>query len=153
MIELNGFLEFRKNIYELIKILPDTNCTIGEWIDGANTILKNNEIDIELKIKNSQRNISLDELFGIDNKKILENDYRISTIHSIKGETFDAVLVILKQKGIGKYYKTLLRENVPISDNEELRTVYVGITRPRKLLLLAVPDEENKTAWENRLFK
>ncbi len=152
VIEINGFVKSRKNVHELIKILPETNCTIGEWIDGANTIFKDNKIDIELKIKNSQRDISFDELFGIDNKKLTESDYRIGTIHAIKGKTFEAVLIVLKQKGIGRYYKTLLRENVPISDNEELRIVYVGITRPRQLLLLAVPNEENKAAWEARLF-
>ena len=49
-------------------------------------------------------------------------------------------------------YKTMLNNNIQISDEEELRIVYVGITRPRQLLLLAVPDEENKAAWETRLF-
>jgi superfamily I DNA/RNA helicase len=58
----------------------------------------------------------------------------------------------LKKKGIGSFYKTMLNNNISISDDEELRIVYVGITRPRQLLLLAVPDEENKAAWENRLF-
>ena len=99
------------------------------------------------KIKKSQRYIGFDELFGIDDRRFNENAYRLGTIHSIKGETFDAVLIILKQKGIGRYYKNLLRDNVSITDNEELRIVYVGITRPRKLLFLAVPDEENKIAW------
>ena len=46
----------------------------------------------------------------------------------------------------------MLNNNIPISDEEELRIVYVGITRPRRLLVLAVPDEENKAAWETRLF-
>ena len=49
-------------------------------------------------------------------------------------------------------YKTMLRNNVQISDDEELRIVYVGITRPRQLLLLAVSDEENKAVWEAKLF-
>lgn len=153
VIKKNGFVEFRKNIYELIKKLPDTNCTIGEWIDGANTAFGENKLDIVFKIKNSQRDKGFDVLFGNDNKNIAESDYRIGTIHSIKGETFEAVLVILKQKGIGRYYRTMLRENVPTSDDEELRIVYVGMTRPRRLLVLAVPDDENKTAWETRLFE
>lgn len=152
IIDKYGFLDFRKNIYGFLKILSETDCTIGEWIDGANAAFQDNKINLELKIKNSQRNLSFDELFGVDNKQVTESDCRIGTIHSIKGETFEAVLVILKQKGIGRYYKTLLRENVPISDNEELRIVYVGITRPRRLLVLAVPDEKNKAAWESRLF-
>jgi wobble nucleotide-excising tRNase len=32
-----------------------------------------------------------------------------------------------------------------------LRIAYVGMTRPRKVLILAVPDDKNKTAWENKL--
>jgi superfamily I DNA/RNA helicase len=152
VIDKMGFINFRKNIYGFIKILPETDCTIGEWIDGANAAFLDNKINLELKINNSKRDLSFDGLFGIDNKQITGSAYRIGTIHSIKGETFEAVLVILKQKGIGSYYKTLLRNKVPISDNEELRIVYVGITRPRRLLVLAVPDEQNKAAWEARLF-
>ena len=151
-IYLKGFSEFRKNVYGLLKILPHTDCSIGEWIDKANAIFRNNKLNIELKIKNSQREIQFNELFIAANKRISQPDYRVGTIHSVKGETFEAVLVVLKQKGIGRYYKTLLREGVPISENEELRIVYVGITRPRRLLFLAVPDEENKAAWSSRLF-
>ena len=150
--EMNGIVEFRKNVYKIIKLLPDINHTIGEWIEKANALFIKNQIDIKLNIKRSLKDISFDELFGNENKRITECQFRVGTIHSVKGETFEAVLVILKQKGIGKHYKTLLRENVQISDNEELRIVYVGITRPRRLLVLAVPDDENKAAWETRLF-
>jgi len=153
VIDKMGFINFRKNIYELIKILPETDCSVGEWIDGANSVFRDNKIDIELKIKNSQRHAMLDEIFGVDNnKQATEKDYRMGTIHSVKGETFEAVLVVLKKKGTRSYYKTMLRNKVPISDNEELRIVYVGITRPRQLLVVAVPDEQNKAAWEARLF-
>lgn len=152
IIELNGFVKFRTNVYEIIEMLPDVNKTIGRWIDDANNIFKDNNINIILKINKSKGNISFDQLFGLDNKSITESNYRIGTIHSVKGETFEAVLVILKKKGLGSFYKTMLNNNISISDDEELRIVYVGITRPRQLLLLAVPDEENKAAWEARLF-
>lgn len=152
IVELNGFVNFKKGIYELLSMLPGTYCTIGEWIDGANSIFKDNGLEIDLKIKTAKGSLSFDQLFGLDNKNITESDFRMGTIHSIKGETFEAVLVILKKKGIGAMYKTMLKKNTRISDEEELRIVYVGITRPRQLLLLAVPDEENKVAWEARLF-
>jgi ATP-dependent exoDNAse (exonuclease V) beta subunit len=60
--------------------------------------------------------------------------------------------LILKTKGIGKAYTTILNQNVHISESEELRITYVGITRPRKLLVIAVPNEVNKTAWENKII-
>jgi hypothetical protein len=44
------------------------------------------------------------ELFGVDkNKQLTERDFRISTIQSIKDETVEAAIIILKQKGIGSY--------------------------------------------------
>jgi ATP-dependent exoDNAse (exonuclease V) beta subunit len=63
------------------------------------------------------------------------------------------VLVILKKKGVGSLYKTLLNNNITLAESEELRIVYVGLTRPRKILVLAVPDEENQNAWESKLLK
>jgi len=48
-----------------------------KWINGANTIFKVNKIDIELKIKNSQKDLSFDELFGIDNKQVTESDFPV----------------------------------------------------------------------------
>ena len=72
--------------------------------------------------------------------------------HSVKGETFDAVLLLLKKKGAkGSYYKTLLNNGKKTMDDEELRIVYVAITRPRKLLMLAVPKECYQY-WNNSLY-
>ncbi len=152
LIEKIGFIEFRKYVYDFINILPKTDCSIGEWVEKTNETFKKADVSIELKIKKKGKKLDLDQLFGAANKQIVEKDFRLGTIHSIKGETFEAVLVILKTKGIGSPYKTLLQKNVKIEDNEELRIVYVGITRPRRLLVLAVPDQATKTAWEEKLL-
>ena len=152
VIEKYGFVDFRKYVFECINILPKTDCTIGEWVEKANSIFEENDIQLNFSIKNSKKYLSFDELFGMDNKQITLTDYRLGTVHSIKGETFEAVLVILRKKGIGRDYKTLLKDNVKIGENEELRIVYVGITRPRRLLVLAVPDQANKEAWEAKLL-
>jgi len=148
-----GLIEFRKKILDIINLLPKTDCTIEEWVETANTKFISEGIDLEFKIKRNKGNISFDDLFCSNNKRLVNKDLRLGTIHSVKGETFEAVLVILRKKGIGSYYKTLLKKKVSIQDNEELRIVYVGITRPRKLLVLAVPDEENKSAWESKLVE
>ena len=71
--------------------------------------------------------------------------YNLGTVHSVKGETYDAVLLFLKKR-VSKNYTTLLREfsknlTQPY-DEEEMRVVYVGITRPRKLLWVAVPEDD-----------
>ena len=88
----------------------------------------------------------------INKNNKLDLDYKLGTVHSVKGETFEAVLLFLKKKGIGSYYKTMLKKGAQTSDEEELRIVYVAITRPKRLLTIAVPDKENLNTWENRLI-
>ncbi len=150
-VQIHGFIEVRKYAFQLMSILPKTDCSIGVWVETANEALRREHVGIEFKIKASHgHGHHLHDLFGRDKKQTTK--YRLGTIHSVKGETFEAVLVILRAKGLGPYYKTLLKQNVSIRDNEELRIVYVGITRPRKLLMLAVPDQENKSVWENKLI-
>jgi len=70
---------------------------------------------------------------------------RITTIHQVKGETFEAVLVVSAQRtGQGGHWKEWIKD--PASENA--RFAYVASSRPRTLLVWAVPElaaEERKT--------
>lgn len=146
-----GFINYRTQIQSFINILPDTSVSIGEWVRLANTAFTANKCGFQLSLNNDGKDYSFDQLFLHQSKQATDINYRLGTVHSVKGETFDATLLILKKKGVGAAYKTILNKNVPISENEELRIAYVGMTRPRKILVIAVPDDENKRAWESRL--
>ena len=146
-----GFITFKSQIHEFINFLPKTDTLIGEWAAAANKILETNECGFELCVHKDGLRCSFPQLFLNEDKQIVEKKYRYGTVHSVKGETFDAALLILKKKGLGAYYKTILNNNILIADSEELRIAYVGMTRPRKVLVIAVPDDENKRAWENKL--
>jgi superfamily I DNA/RNA helicase len=152
MIEKNGFVKFKTGVFNLINMLPMTNLTIGNWVDTTNKILTDNKLKFQLSITNAGKNYSFQQVFLSESEKVADRNYRLGTVHSVKGETFDATLLILKTKGIGKAYKTILNQNISISESEELRIAYVGMTRPKKILVVAVPNQENKTAWENKLI-
>ena len=107
----------------------------------------------KLSIVENAKPVSIEKLFSLDYADFAELNYTVGTVHSVKGETFEAMLLFLKTRGIGKNYTTLIKEKARSDDEEELRIVYVGITRPRQLLLIAVPDQKNKIAWEERLVK
>lgn len=147
-----GFIAFKSKVFKLIKLLPKTDTTLGNWVEIANEKLTENDLNFQLGIKNTGKNYTFNQVF-LDESEIIENrNYRLGTVHSVKGETFDATLLILRTKGIGKAYKTILNENISISNSEELRITYVGMTRPRKILTIAVPNQANKTAWESKLY-
>lgn len=60
----------------------------------------------------------------------------VDTIHSAKGKTYEAVLLALPARG-----DCTPKELAEASPRHEcLRTVYVAMTRPRELLVVAVPE-------------
>lgn len=146
-----GFISFKTQVFNFIQFLPRTDISLGCWVDTTNEILTNKNLKFQLSINNTGNNYSFQQVFMQENEKVTERNYRLGTVHSVKGETFDATLLILKTKGASKAYKTILNQNIPISDDEELRIAYVGMTRPRKVLVIAVPNEENKQAWERKM--
>lgn len=149
-----GFITLKSQVYAFINLLPLTNIPIGEWIAITNRTLQENNCGFELHVHADGLNYAFPQLFLNENRQIIEKDYRYGTVHSVKGETFEAVLLILKTRSAqGKAYKTLLNQNIHISASEELRIAYVGMTRPSKILVIAVPNEENKSAWENKLIR
>lgn len=155
LTEKIGYFNFRKSLFNLISSMPKTDKSLGEWITEFRDNLKNKKIsqkisqnlDKNLKIKNKGLKLCFDDIFGYENK-LVDKTYSLSTIHKAKGKTFEAVLLILRQKTKGPRYTTLLKENKKTSDEEELRNVYVGITRPRRILVLAVPLKD-KEIWNN----
>lgn len=153
MIDKIGFTKFKSQVFHFIKSIPKTDISLGNWVAATNTSLQQNSINIQLGINNEGANYSFSQVFLNESEAVTERKYRLGTVHSVKGETFDAILLILKTKGIGRAYKTILNQNVSISDNEELRIAYVGMTRPRKVLVIAVPNEENRIVWESKLNK
>lgn len=147
-----GFVSFKSQVFGFISLLPKTDTTLGNWVKATNQILTENKLKFQLSTTNAGTNYTFQQVFLNESEKVTDRNYRLGTVHSVKGETFDATLLVLKTKGIGKAYKTILNQNISISESEELRIAYVGITRPRKILVIAVPNQENKTAWENKLI-
>lgn len=153
-IEKVGLVKFRTAVYNYLQILPNTNTTLGNWIATANAAFVANGIQFTLQINPDSNNFSFSQIFLNEDDFLTESNYRIGTVHSVKGETFDATLLILKEKVVhNTKYTTLIANNNPTSEHEELRIAYVGMTRPRKVLMIAVPNAECKTVWENKLYE
>jgi len=153
-----GFIQWRKEIFNLIKLLSDTGLRLGEWVKQSNKKIRIKENIIsdskfQLKIKrnrapNIYSELYFNEIFAKEESRINKNNYTIRTVHSVKGETFEAVLLFVKKKGGNdQNYEKILDSK--IEKNEELRILYVAMTRPRKILIIAVP-EGSKDMWKRK---
>ena len=149
-----GFREFRNVVFDFITNLPSTkNNTLFEWYNTFNKLFDN-----KIKIKIAKSRIPIKILFTKP-EIINHNDYHIDTVHSVKGSTYDAILLFLKKGSANSDYKTILEKNYNAKtheetikrDNEELRIVYVACSRPRRLLWLAVFNGAHLNVWKNKL--
>ncbi|MEI8047348.1 MAG: ATP-dependent helicase [Bacteroidota bacterium] len=144
-----GFIEHRKELHSILSKLPKTDLTLGNWKDKANENLAS--LKFSIGVKTEYRDKLFNHLITLT-KDLNIKEYYSGTVHSVKGETFEAVLLFLNQKGAkGCHYDNLIKAETKLSENEELRIVYVGITRPSKILWLAVPNNKHELAWKEKL--
>ena len=151
LIDKNGIKEYRDNLFELIELMPTTKQkTLNEWINETNTLFSKFKIKFQVEADNG--NIQINQLFGNNMNHGDVHPFYFGTVHSAKGKTFEAVLLLLGKKAGMNYVNMLSRDfnTLKPAYQEELRIVYVGITRPRKVLMLAVP-EDDVNEWKNKL--
>ena len=151
-IEIDGFSTFREKIFSFINLLPSVKrIKLNAWIYLANQKLVEKRMLFRLSVKMAKANILIDDLLAEDINSKTDYPFFSGTIHSVKGKTFDAVMLMLgKRAGAHSNYSSMLTKGPQDNEAEELRNVYVGITRPRKILFLAVPNDD-VAVWTNKL--
>lgn len=155
-IFIHGLSGYKSKISYFINILPlfELDDNIEEWISLSNEILKEHnfpEFTHPKSRKNFDKkfreNFTFQKLFYNKEKQESDLDYYLGNVHSVKGMSFDAVLLIVKARfGRNQSYKKILK-NSNLENEEELRIIYVALTRARYLLKIAVP-KENIDFWE-----
>lgn len=151
-----GYFKLNNDLRKILKLMPNTkNISINNWINSFKKNLNKSNINLtyirrfkrNLACPESIKNCKFNELFEYDDAQY---NFRLSTIHKVKGETFEAILLVLKTKASSEnIYSKILHETEDYINNEELRNIYVGITRPRKILVIAVPEKDLRVWCDN----
>lgn len=136
--------------------LPSVNLRGGEWISKLRNSLGKlitelgvqHAISLGLKIRKTGLDDNQIEL-PLFTPQALFPPIRQETIHQVKGESIDAVLVL----GSSKFFNSVVNSVVKRENSEERRLAYVAMTRARHLLVVGLPathyDKHAKiwTAW------
>lgn len=148
VIEEKGLLNYRRDILKFIHELPiaKSNENINIWINSINS-----NLNYGIKLKN----VTADKTQAVFKDIQLNSDHSkgdtyYGTVHSVKGKSFRAVLLILKEKPpkAKKYSKLLACYD--LLKEEELRIPYVAMTRAKEILWIVIPEAEKK-AWISRI--
>ncbi len=151
-IEELGFKSYRNKIFQFANLLPPTReAVLKQWIAEANQLLLSDKINIKLSTHAKKSDVAIKNLFKMDAQPSNAECF-LGTIHSAKGKTFEAVMLVLAHKAGNSNYETLLfpKKTLSSKQKEELRTVYVAMTRPRKILWIAVPESDCEV-WRKKL--
>lgn len=155
-------IEWRNQLYDLMskasdpknQIYPFTEVKWTDWVKNLKSFLENywanfrependwNSVKAKIKSPSGAAQKFVDKKI-----KSSQNNYsekiRITTFHDVKGETLDAVLVVSSKdkKSKGGHYEHWISKSQ--NEKEYVRFAYVASSRPKHLLIWAIPKKEN----------
>ena len=152
-----SYSDWKYSILQLLTSLPLATQELAVWVAEAqsclcdfskkNQILKNLPKALNYKIiQIKQRdktlpNFNHEKLSSYFGNKEMRNNFTLSTIHGVKGESYDALMLVVENtRGATLTPKFLAEGNL---DDEKMRIAYVAMTRPKKLLVVAMPRISN----------
>jgi superfamily I DNA/RNA helicase len=122
--------------------LPSVALTGAEWIAQLRARLSNLLVELgdgeAANINQTIRKTGLDEAeltLPLFRAQALFPPIRQATIHQVKGESIDGVLVI----GSAKFWNAVVTSIEEGKNTEDRRLAYVAMTRARHLLVLGLP--------------
>lgn len=140
---------FNSLMITILAELPDFTLSISNWTKKTQQFLKeklnlNYNLDFNLRNRKSTylEKATLDESVEIHFKKSYSAfNIPITTIHQVKGQTLDSILVFFNEK---KHKDNITFENISNTENifpdETKRLIYVALSRPKHLLAMAFPE-------------
>lgn len=147
--------QWNRIVNDFLIEIPSSNIILKQWDklmqEKLNKLL-GTKTEKYIKIKrNSLNNVTRDfkekELYYFD-KENTNNSSEIATIHSAKGKTYEAIMLIIKPRG-KLTFNSLNKED---NETEEVRTAYVAMTRPQEILIIALPKSVKKAFEKSTKF-
>jgi superfamily I DNA/RNA helicase len=154
---------WKKKVISLLVSLPKANSALKDWKSliaakmeeliqqGIIKILDSRMITDIVKVKTRVK------VSGVYSTEFLNRPLReyfekrttigttLSSVHGVKGESFDATLLMIESNTGSTITPSLL--NTGQLDSELMRIAYVAMTRPRKLLVVSIPKQKSKSSY------
>ncbi|MDL2145066.1 ATP-dependent helicase [Flavobacterium tructae] len=150
---------FNSLMITLLDELPEFNKTIQDWTTETQLFIKdklNLGFEVNFNIRNRKSKYlerstlteSVDEHFK---KSYSAFNIPITTIHQVKGQTLDSILVFFNEK---KHKDNITFENISNVENsfpdETKRLIYVALSRPKHLLAMVFPESITDKALKEK---
>ena len=148
----------RTETIRLLQALPSLDGDLREWIQRAATLLG----DATSKLANTPAHpggrvlTSKAEQIGTTARDLFlpaPRDLKAQTVHDIKGEDRDAVMVVIDRPRSSRHGaqaqlwgSALSGEDIDAEQAEEKRIAFVALTRAERICVVALPDDQHGRA-------
>jgi superfamily I DNA/RNA helicase len=142
---------FNSLMITILDEIPEFTMTIRDWTSKTQIYIKeklNLAYDVDFKLRSRKstylEKATLDENVEEHFRKSYSSfNIQITTIHQVKGQTLDSILVFFNEK---KHKDNITFENITNTENifpdETKRLIYVALSRPKYLLAMAFPESK-----------
>jgi Superfamily I DNA and RNA helicases len=151
---------YNSKLFKLLKLLPKLDLSFNVWTKITQELLKEElslPYELDFNIKKRMTGFRMKDLLNENLDNYFRNNIAgkhnvpITTIHQVKGQTFDSILFFFAENSIG--------QNVSFNDfnkptafpTEKQRMIYVACSRPRQFLAIAVPEKTKDKAITDKL--
>lgn len=150
-----AYREWRMLVWSLVVALPNPDMPLADWIPAARESVKQvlSSAGIDPRHKPSDRIRRPNDCPDIITANVVAvggvgaTGHQIDTVHKVKGQTLDGIMLVASPGT--KSRKSSVYGWLPGTSangtTEEQRIAYVAMTRPMKLLVVAIPD----SAWKD----
>lgn len=150
----NDNYELKSRLLLLIKKLPSYEKTLSEWTTDMNELCK------EVLDLNTFPSFTLKQgKYRPDHRKSVRelfsqpvNYSKVTTIHKVKGKTFDSIMLVLSSNSSGQNLSLNDFKKPSEMPNEKKRLLYVAMSRPKWQLVIAIPNESRLTEEQELLL-
>lgn len=143
--------QWKQIVIEILTKLPLATEQCGQWITDVKAIIQETLTShnltllsgaavadlIKIKTRDTKnrnfKQIPIKDYFEIKS----QTEYTYSSVHGVKGETYDALMLLINGTRGNTLTPSFLTNGS--TDTELMRIAYVAMTRPRKLLAIAMP--------------
>lgn len=153
---------WKQKVIIFLSMLPKADSILSTWRDS---LIKNIEelkqqgiisihdsrnvsdiikLKTRVKIRNSYSTEFLNKPLYMFFEKRTVKGTTFSSVHGVKGESFDATLLMVQSNRGNTITPSLLNKGE--LDSELMRIAYVAMTRPRKLLAVSIPKQNAKNS-------
>lgn len=150
--------KFNSLIMNILHKMPDLSNSIQQWTKDTEVFLKEQlgldyEIDFLLRKRKSkyfEKTTLLDPVSHHFQKSFSKYNIPITTIHQVKGQTLDSILVFFNER---KHKDNITFDNISneqdVFPDETRRLIYVALSRPKYHLAMAFP----KSVSDKKLYE